>query len=143
MPFEFEINREVVDCHLEENLKQRLDGFEGLLTKQNLLLSQAHGKKVEYECCPSLSYKTLRESLPAGLDEFCNDEPGFAITDQEEPRNWLWVFPLRGGQACQFIAYGPNKIDKILERLSATFLVEFAPEQEAWLTKEGVYHGAV
>lgn len=148
MNFEFGINREVVDSHLEEFNQGSVDRLElEEPTHKQHLLKGNDAMSTYYECRPELDYEILKEKLPAGLSCYTGEHLGtleaFAITDNEEPCNYLWVYPARGMTASVFVRYGANKVGGIIKRLSDAFSVEFASEYDIWPCKEGVSNGSV
>lgn len=147
MPFEFGINREVVDSHVEEFCQGSVDRLELEEPTHKQHLSKGDTMSTYYETCPSIPYKTLKEKLPAGLSCYVGDDLGtleaFAITDNNEPCNYLWVYPARAMTASVFVRYGANKVGGIIKCLSDAFSVEFASEYDIWPCKEGVSNGAV
>lgn len=148
MPFEFGINREVVDCHVDEFCQGSVDRLElDEPTHKQHLLKGNDAMSTYYETCPSIPYKTLKENLPAGLSSYRGEDLGtleaFAITDNSEPCNYLWVYPARAMTASVFVRYGANKVGGIMKCLSDAFSVEFASEYDIWPCKEGVSNGAV
>lgn len=150
MPFEFGINREVVDSHVEEFCQGSVDRLElDEPTHKQHLLKGNDAMSTYYETSPSIPYKTLKENLPAGLScpYYVGDDletlEAFAIKDNSEPCNYLWVYPARAMTASVFVRYGANKVDGIIKRLSDAFSVEFASEYDIWPCKEGVSNGSV
>ena len=145
MPFEFGINREVVDSHVEEFCQGSVDRLElDEPTHKQHLLKGNDAMSTYYETSPSIPYKTLKENLPAGLSSYRGEGLGtleaFAITDGEA---YLWVYPSRGMTSSVFVRYGANRVEGILKVLTVAFSVEFASEYDIWPCKEGVSNGAV
>ena len=148
MQFEFGISREVVDSHCEEFNQGSVDRLElEEPTHKQHLLKGNDAMSTYYECRPEIPYKTLKEKLPAGLSCYVGEDLGtleaFAITDNEEPCNYLWVYPAKGEAASVFVRYSTNKVNGILNTLSDAFSVEFASEYDIWPCKEGVSNGSV